>query len=184
MRLAALGPKNVALAAELFEAWEPIFYYPEGSKAAFADALAEGTARRDPSLGPLQVFADTKVLVTEDPDAEARGLQEVRDHLALYIGGMGARGRNFYNDLACRYGFEADARAVQELFLTGRKAEAAAALPEELVRGVSLVGSRARVADRVAAFAEAGVTTLNAAPVGADHASRLASIAALVELAR
>src|SRR3954462_10648513 len=84
MLLAALGPKNVALAAELFEAWEPIFYYPEGSKAAFGAALAEGTAKRDPALGPLQVFADTKVLVPEDPDEEARGLQEVRNHLALY----------------------------------------------------------------------------------------------------
>jgi F420-dependent oxidoreductase-like protein len=183
MLLAALGPRNVALAAELFEAWEPIFFFPEGSTAAFGDALAEGTARRDAALGPLQVFADAKVLVTEDRDEEARGLQEVRDHLALYVGGMGARGRNFYNDLACRYGFEAEARRVQDLFLTGRKAEAAAALPEELVRGVSLVGSRARVADRLAAFAGAGVTTLNAAPVGADPAARLASITALVELA-
>src|SRR4051794_7358938 len=184
MLLAALGPKNVALAAELFEAWEPIFYYPEGSKAAFGEALAEGAAKRDPSLGPLQVFADTKVLVTEAREEEARGLQEVRNHLALHIGGMGARGKNFYNDLACRYGFEADARTVQDLFLSGRKAEAAAALPDDLVRGVSLVGSRARVAERVAAFAEAGVTTLNASPVGADHATRLASIAALVELAK
>jgi F420-dependent oxidoreductase-like protein len=184
MLLAALGPKNVALAAELFEAWEPIFFHPEGSKAAFADALAEGTAKRDPALGPLQVFADTKVLVTEDAEEEERGLQAVRDHLALYIGGMGARGKNFYNDLACRYGFEAEARTVQDLFLTGRKAEAAAALPDELVRGVSLLGSRARVAERLAAFAEAGVTTLNAAPVAADQAGRLASIAALVELAR
>jgi len=183
MLLAALGPKNVALAAELFEAWEPIFYLPEGAKAAFGDALAEGNAKRDPALGPLQVYADTRVLVTEDPEEEERGLAAVRAHLALYIGGMGARGKNFYNDLAVRFGFEAEARTVQDLFLDGRKAEAAAALPEELVRGVSLVGPRSRVAERVAAFAEAGVTTLNAAPVGDDHATRLASIAALVELA-
>ena len=184
MLLAALGPKNVALAAELFEAWEPIFFLPEGADAAFGEALAEGTAKRNPSLDPLEIVADTKVLITEDPEEEQRGLEAVRSHLALYIGGMGARGKNFYNDLAARYGFEADARNVQDLFLGGEKAAAAAALPDELVRGVSLVGSRGRVAERVAAFAEAGVTTLNAAPIGDDHASRLASIAALVELAK
>ncbi|MCW2580280.1 MAG: putative Flavin-dependent oxidoreductase, F420-dependent methylene-tetrahydromethanopterin reductase [Blastococcus sp.] len=183
MLLAALGPKNVALAAELFEAWEPIFYYPEGSKAAFGEALAEGTARRDPELGPLQVFADTKALVTEDADEEARGLQAVRNHLALYIGGMGARDKNFYNDLAVRYGFEAEAAAVQDLFLGGKKAEAAAALPDALVRGSSLVGPRSYVAERLAAFAEAGVTTVTASPVADDHATRLATITALVELA-
>jgi F420-dependent oxidoreductase-like protein len=183
MLLAALGPKNVALAAELFEAWEPVFYLPEAAKSAFGDALAEGAAQRDPALGPLEIYADTKVLITENPAEEERGLAAVRAHLALYVGGMGARGKNFYNDLAGRFGFEDEARTVQDLFLAGRKTEAAAALPEALVRGVSLVGSRGRVTERVAAFAEAGVTTLNAAPIGDDHDTRLASIAALVELA-
>lgn len=183
MLLAALGPKNVALAAELFEAWEPIFYLPEGADAAFGEALAEGAALRDPALGPLDVVADTTVLITEDEAEAEQGRQRVRAHLALYIGGMGARGRNFYNDLACRYGFEAEATKVQDLFLDGRKAEAAAALPEDLVRGVSLVGSRGFVAERIAAFAEAGVSTLNAAPLAEDPHARLRSIATLVELA-
>jgi F420-dependent oxidoreductase-like protein len=184
MLLAALGPKNVALAAELFEAWEPIFYYPEGAQEAFGAALAEGAAKRDPALGPLEIYADTRLLVTEDRDEEAHGLQQVRDHLALYVGGMGARGKNFYNDLAVRYGFAGEAADVQDLYLAGKKAEAAAALPDELVRGVSLIGSRSHVAERVAAFAEAGVTTINASPVGADHAARLASVATLVELVK
>jgi F420-dependent oxidoreductase-like protein len=183
MLLAALGPKNVALAAELFEAWEPIFFSPEGARDAFGDALAEGTAKRDPELGPLQIVADTSVLVTEDPEAEARAVQKVREHLALYIGGMGARGKNFYNDLAGRYGFADEAAQVQELFLGGKRAEAAAALPDALVRGVSLVGPRSQVAERVAAFAEAGVTTLNATPLADDHATRLQSVATLKELA-
>jgi alkanesulfonate monooxygenase SsuD/methylene tetrahydromethanopterin reductase-like flavin-dependent oxidoreductase (luciferase family) len=182
MLLAALGPKNVALAAELFEAWEPIFYYPEGSAEAFGAALAEGTARRDPGLGSLQIVADTNVLVTEDADEQARGLHKVREHLALYIGGMGAKGKNFYNDLAVRYGFPDEAGTVQDLFLAGQRAEAAAALPEELVRGVSLVGSRSYVAERVEAFAAAGVTTVNAAPLGEDHTTRLRSVATLKEL--
>jgi len=182
MLLAALGPKNVALAAELFEAWEPIFYHPEGSRDAFGDALAEGLAKRVPELGPLQIYADVKALVTDDPNEEAAGLAAVRQHLALYIGGMGARGKNFYNDLAARYGFEAAAKEVQDLFLDGKKAEAAAALPDELVRGVSLVGPRGYVAERMSAFAEAGVTTLVASPAGSDHAGRLRTISTLAEL--
>ena len=140
--LAALGPKNVALAAELFEAWEPIFYLPERAAAAFGEPLAEGAGRRDPELGPLDVVADTHLLVTEDADEAERALRRVRQHLALYVGGMGARGRNFYNDLAVRYGFPDAAREVQDAYLGGRPQEAAAALPEELVRGVSLVGPR------------------------------------------
>src|SRR5215207_1411774 len=103
--LAALGPKNVALAAELTEGWEPIFYFPERAEDAFGAALAEGTARRDPALGPLHIVVDTQVAITEDADEEAAALDRVRGHLALYIGGMGARGKNFYNDVAVRYGF-------------------------------------------------------------------------------
>ncbi|GAY10856.1 LLM class F420-dependent oxidoreductase [Pseudonocardia sp. N23] len=183
MMLAALGPKNVALAAELFEAWEPVFYYPEGSKAAFGEALAAGTSRRDPGLGPLQVIADTHALITDDPQAEERALRRIRDFLALYVGGMGAKGRNFYFDLAGRYGFARQAEVVQGLYLSGRKAEAAAALPDEFVRGVSLIGPRARVAERVAAFAESGVSTLNVTPLGEDHQTRLQTIASLKELA-
>ncbi|MFG2043609.1 LLM class F420-dependent oxidoreductase [Dactylosporangium sp. NPDC048998] len=182
MVLAAMGPKNVALAAELFEAWEPLFFFPEGSSAAFAEALAAGTAKRDPSLGALQVVADTQLLITEDPETEAQALQQVRSHLALYVGGMGAPGRNFYNDLVGRYGFEAAAAQVQDLYLQGRKREAEAALPEELVRGVCLVGSRARVAERVQAFAEAGVSMVNAQMLGGDHAGQVRSVAVFKEL--
>ncbi len=182
LMLAALGPKNVALAAELFEAWEPVFYLPERAADAFGGPLAEGTARRDPALGPLDVVADTSLLVTEDADEAERALRRVRQHLALYIGGMGARGRNFYNDLAVRYGFPDAAGEVQELYLGGRQQQAAAALPDELVRGVSLVGPRGFVAERVAAFAEAGATTLNATALGEDHPTRLASLAVLRDL--
>ena len=184
MLLAALGPQNVALAAELFEGWEAAFFYPEAAKPTFAAMLAEGTAQRDQALGPLQIYADAAVLITEDPDEEARGLDRVREQLAGHIGGIGDRGQNCYADLIGRYGFEAEARQGQDLYLSGRKAEAAAALPEQLVRGISLVGPRSHVAERMAAFAEAGVTTINASPVGADHAARLASISVLAELAK
>lgn len=182
MVLAALGPKNVALAAELFEGWEPIFYYPERAADAFGTALAEGTAKRAPELGPLQVVADTHVAITEDPELEAAALQRVRDHLALYVGGMGAKGKNFYNELARRYGFEQAAEQVQDLYLAGSKSEAAAALPDELVRGVTLIGPEARVKERIAAFAESGASTLNAVPLAATHEARVQDVRRLKEL--
>ncbi|MGY2082281.1 LLM class F420-dependent oxidoreductase [Blastococcus sp. SYSU DS0539] len=183
MLLAAIGPKNVALAAELFEAWQPAFMLPEGSATAFGEALAEGTARRDPELGPLEISADTQLLISEDAAEQAAALDQVRAKIALYVGGMGARGKNFYNDLAVRYGYAEAAATVQDLYLAGRKDEAAAALPEEFVRGVSLVGPRGYVAERVAAFADAGVTTLNAVPLAADHAQRVRAIEQLKAMA-
>jgi F420-dependent oxidoreductase-like protein len=183
MVLAAIGPRNVALAAELFEGWQPAFFLPEGSATAFGEALAEGTARRDPELGPLQISADTSLLVSEDAAEQAAALDRVRAQLALYVGGMGARGKNFYNDLAVRYGYDEAAATVQDLYLDGRKDAAAAALPEEFVRGVSLIGPAGHVAERVAAFREAGVTTLNATPLAAEHADRLHSIELLRSLA-
>jgi F420-dependent oxidoreductase-like protein len=182
--LAALGPKNVALAAEIAEGWEPVFFYPERAPDAFGAALAEGTARRDPALGPLHIVVDTQLAITEDPAEEAAALAGVRGSLALYIGGMGARGRNFYNDVAVRYGFADAAATVQDLYLAGRKDEAAAALPDELVRGVSLVGAPGRVADRVAAFRDAGAATLNAFPLAGTHERRVRDIERLRELSR
>ncbi|MGY1846921.1 LLM class F420-dependent oxidoreductase [Blastococcus sp. SYSU DS1021] len=183
MVLAAIGPKNVALAAELFEGWQPAFFLPEGSATAFGDALAQGTARREAELGPLGIVVDTQLLISEDADEQAAALARVRAQLALYVGGMGARGKNFYNDLAVRYGYADEATTVQDLYLAGRKDEAAAALPEAFVRGVSLIGPRGHVAERVAAFRDAGGTTLNATPLAAEHADRLRAIETLKALA-
>lgn len=180
--LAALGPKNVELAAELCEGWEPIFYYPETAVDAFGDALDAGRAKRSADLPPLDVMVDTRVLISENADEIAQAEQQVREHLALYVGGMGARGKNFYNDLAVRFGFEAAAKEVQNLFLGGDKAGAAAAVPDDLVRGVSLIGAPAHVAERVEAFRASGATTLNAAPLGATHQARFRDIARLREL--
>lgn len=176
MVLAALGPKNVALAAELFEGWEPIFYFPERADAAFGDALREGLVRRSADLPPLDVIADTHLRICDNPTEVEQALAQVRRHLALYIGGMGARGKNFYNELAHRYGFGAAADAVQDLFLEGRTQEAALAVPDELVRGVSLIGSGAEVRERVEAFRAAGVGTLNARPLAGTHAERVKDV--------
>ncbi|MEU9064705.1 LLM class F420-dependent oxidoreductase [Streptomyces sp. NPDC048430] len=181
--LAALGPKNVELAAELFDGWEPVFYVPERAEAAFGEALAAGRAKRQESLGPLQIVPGTWVAITEDAQEQAAVVQQVREKLALYLGGMGARGKNFYNDLAVRYGFGDAAKTIQDLYLDGRKAEAAAAVPEELVHGVALIGAPGWIKERVNAFAASGVTTLNAAPIGATHEQRLRMIARLKEFA-
>jgi F420-dependent oxidoreductase-like protein len=180
--LAALGPKNVQLAAELFDGWEPIFFYPEQAQAAFGGALAAGAALRSPALAPLEICADTHVAITDSAEEELHALQQVRAHLALYIGGMGAKGKNFYNELACRYGFAEAAEKVQDLFLAGDKEQAAAAVPDELVRGVALIGSEAEVKERVQAFGAAGVSMVSAKPLAATHQQRVDDIATLKQL--
>jgi F420-dependent oxidoreductase-like protein len=168
--LAAIGPKNVELAAELAESWMPIFYVPDKAGAVWGESVAEGRARRDPVLGPLDVIAHAPLAIGDD-------ITGLRDHsrpqLALYIGGMGARGRNFYNDLARRFGYEAEAKAIQDAYLDGRKEEAEALVPAELVERTSLIGPEGYVAERLAAFRESGVTTLNVTPLAPTHEARV-----------
>jgi len=171
--LAAIGPKNVALAAELAEAWQPIFYLPEKSAAVWGDAVAEGEAKRDPSLGPLDVIAAAPLAIGEDV---THLRDRSRSELALYIGGMGARGRNFYNDLAGRYGYQAEAKAIQDAYLEGRKDEAAALVPAGLLERISLIGPESDVRERLAAYRDAGVTTLNVTPLAPTHQARVALI--------
>ncbi|MGY2082068.1 LLM class F420-dependent oxidoreductase [Modestobacter sp. SYSU DS0657] len=171
--LAALGPKNVQLAAEIAEKWEPIFFHPERAADVWGASLAAGRAERDPALGDLDVVVGVPVAIGEDVD---HLLDAVRPGIALYVGGMGAKGRNFYNDLARRYGYEAEAEAIQDLYLAGRKDEAAAAVPEDLVRATSLIGPESYVAERIAAFAAAGVTTLNLQPLDDSREGRLRTV--------
>jgi F420-dependent oxidoreductase-like protein len=171
--IAALGPKNVALTAEIAEGWQPIFFYPEKAQEVWGPALATGKAKRDPALGELDVYVGPALAIGPDAD---QYLPWIKPHLALYIGGMGARSKNFYNDLACRYGYEEAAQKIQDLYLAGKKDEAAAAVPDELVRAVSLIGDEDHVKQRVRAFADAGATVLNVTPLAFDSASRVALI--------
>ncbi len=156
--LAAIGPKNVALAAEIADGWLPVFYSPFHPES-FRGALESGSARRTPARQALDfdVAPSVQVAIGDDLD---RCRNAVKPTLALYIGGMGAKGKNFYNSLACRYGYEAEAETIQDLYLAGRKKEAIAAVPDALVDQVALCGPEARVAERVQAWKEAGVTTL------------------------
>ncbi|MCG5431777.1 LLM class F420-dependent oxidoreductase [Mycobacterium sp. MYCO198283] len=171
--IAALGPKNVTLTAEIAEGWQPIFFDPERADEVWGDALRAGLAKRDPALGPLDVMVGVALGIGDDVDDR---LAWVKPQLALYIGGMGAKGKNFYHALATRYGFGEVADRIQELFLAGRKAEAIAAVPDELVRNVSLVGPRGYIAERVEAFAAAGVTTLLVNPLAAEPREQLAYV--------
>jgi len=169
--VAALGPKSVEQTAEIAEGWLPMFFHPERAAAVWGDALAAGAAKRQADLAPLDVFASPALAITDRPEAV---FPLVKPQLALYVGGMGARGKNFYNDLIASYGFEAEAALVQDLYLEGRRDEAVAAVPDELVRAISLIGPASYVAERVAAFREAGVTTLAVTPLARDSAERVA----------
>ena len=161
--LAALGPKNVALAAEIADGWLPVFYSPYRAPSVFQPLLDEGfAASGEPGKADrFEVVPALDVRVTDDV---AVGLAAAKPMLALYIGGMGARGRNFYNDLACRYGFEEAAQEIQDLYLGGNPKAATEAVPDALVDELNLIGPRERIAERLEPWRAAGVTTLLVQP--------------------
>jgi F420-dependent oxidoreductase-like protein len=164
--IAALGPKNVELTAEIAEGWQPVFFLPEKADDVWGESLRAGFAKRDSELGPLDIMVSAPLAVGDDVDDR---LAWAKPQLALYIGGMGARGKNFYHNLATSYGYEDVANHIQDLYLGGKKAEAIEAVPDELVRNVSLVGPQGFVKERLAAYAEAGVTTLLLQPLSGDR---------------
>jgi F420-dependent oxidoreductase-like protein len=155
--LAAIGPKNVALAAEIADGWLPIFFSPERFSETHLPMLEEGFAKRGGRPEGWDLAAHVPIVVADDVAAARDFLKPL---LALYVGGMGAKGRNFYTRLASRYGYEEAAATIQDLYLAGKKNDAIAAVPDALVEEVALVGDRARIAERLAAFRECGVGTL------------------------
>ncbi|MGI8799096.1 MAG: LLM class F420-dependent oxidoreductase [Pseudonocardia sp.] len=165
--LAALGERNVELTAEVAEGWLPFMLLPEKVADVWGDALAAGLAKRSPELGPLQITGGGALAIEEEMFTPARQL--ARAMSALYVGGMGARGRNFYNTVLQRYGYPDAAAGVQDLYLDGRKDEAAAALPDEFIERTNLIGPPGFVRERIAALREAGVTHLHVTPVSADQ---------------
>jgi F420-dependent oxidoreductase-like protein len=179
--VASLGDRNVAVTAEVADGWLPLFFVAEKAEQVWGQSLAEGKASRSADLGPLMISAGGFLAIGDGEEIVA--MRELgRPNLALYIGGMGAKGHNFYNDLACRYGYEKEAELVQDLFLSGKRPEAAAALPDELVELTSLCGPAGWVKERVAAMAEVGVTHLQVTPLPTGEKSEASVIGELKEL--
>ncbi len=175
IHLAALGPRNVALAAEIADGWLPVFYSPFRGPAVFQPLLDEGfAASGEPGKADrFEVIPALDVRVTADV---AGGLAAAKPMLALYLGGMGAKGRNFYNDLARRYGYEEAAERVQDLYLGGNPKAAVEAVPDELVDELNLVGPAERIAERLEVWRAAGVTTLLVQPHDVDTLRTLAEL--------
>jgi F420-dependent oxidoreductase-like protein len=178
--LAALGPKNVALAGEIADGWLPVFFSPEHT-AALRVPLEEGAARAGRSLDDFMICPTVNVMIDDDLE-QARNA--MRPMLALYVGGMGSREQNFYNRLVSSYGFDREAREVQDLYLAGRRSEAMLALPDELIDAVSIVGPRDRAKEKIRAFRDAGVDSLIVSGMAIDNEERKKQLRLVADLNR
>jgi F420-dependent oxidoreductase-like protein len=177
--LAVLGPKNVALAGEIADGWLPIFFSPEHTTTLRAP-LEEGAARAGRSLDGFRICPSVNVMISDDVQSARDAMRPV---LSLYVGGMGSREQNFYNRLVSSYGFEEAAQQVQELYLAGRRSEAAMALPDELIDAVTIAGPRDKARERIRAFKDAGVETLIVSPMALDNESRKQQLRIVADLA-
>ena len=180
--IASLGEKNVEMTAEVANGWIPIFFIPERALEVWGSQLAAGKAKRDASLGDFMITAGGLLAIGEGDEVTAlRQMQ--RPLCALYIGGMGAKGKNFYNELCVRYGFEREAAIIQDLYLAGKKKEAEAAVPDEFLELTTLCGPQSYIEERIAAFNEVGVTHLQVQPIpldGQSEASLIESVKGMV----
>jgi len=180
---ASLKDKSVEATAEMADGWLPIMFYPEKYHNVWGDQLKAGLAKRDPSRKQLDISAGGMLAIDEKLTGEAQTkiLDFARPNMALYVGGMGARGKNFYNDVCRDYGYEKEAVAVQDLYLEGKKEEAAANIPAEWILNANLVGTPGFIKERVAAYKEAGVTVLSVNPVGPDPVREIEKLRAIID---
>jgi F420-dependent oxidoreductase-like protein len=177
--VASLNAESVAMTAELADAWLPAVYLAEGAKKVWGEALARGQAKRDPARGPLEVFAGGAVAIGEGLEPLRNA---VRPQLALYVGGMGAKSKNFYNQIFAQYGYVREAAEIQDLYLAGKKREAEAAIPEAFLADSNLIGPESFVRERLAALRESGATALNVTFLGRTRDERVRACAQLREL--
>jgi F420-dependent oxidoreductase-like protein len=177
--LAAIGPKNTALAGEIADGWIPTLFSPE-HVSELRPLLEEGAARSGKSLEHFDMAPTVQVFVTDDLQAARDGM---RPFIARYVGGMGSRKQNFYNQLVCRYGFEAEAAVIQDLYLEGKREEAMAAIPDALIDSVSLCGPPDVVRERLEIYRDAGVGTLGVTPIAFTAGERLEQLRLVAELA-
>ncbi|MPY95298.1 MAG: LLM class F420-dependent oxidoreductase [Acidimicrobiia bacterium] len=178
--IAAIGPKNVELAAEVANGWQPIFFVPDKFRDVWGGALAAGQAKRDPALGPLKIVAGGIVAFGKGAEV-AQARDAARGNAGFYVGGMGAREKNFYNDLFCRYGWEAEAKEIQDLFLSGKRAEAMAKVPDAYLDQATLAGDEGWVRERISVYKEVGVSYLDVNPMGEDHLAIIEKVKAWAE---
>src|SRR3954467_14043996 len=176
--IAAIGPKNTQLTGEIADGWIPTFFSPE-HVGEFKELLEEGASRAGRNLNGFDIAPNVNVAIDDDVD---RARDQMRPFLALYVGGMGSRKQNFYNALVRRYGFEEAADEVQNLYLEGKKDEAAAALPAELIDMTALCGPLDRIKERLAVYRDAGVGTLITTPIAFDPEERKRIIRELAEI--
>lgn len=166
--IASLGPKNVEVTAEIADGWIPVFFHPDKADQVWGEDLAKGMANRDPSLGPLSIVAGGTVAICDEEKAK-----QIRDAgrfmAALYVGGMGSKGKNFYNNVFRKYGYEEEAEKIQDLYLAGKKEEAMAAVPQDFLDSTAMVGDEGYVRERIEAYQAAGVTHLAIQPAGGDR---------------
>jgi F420-dependent oxidoreductase-like protein len=180
---ASLMGLSVTATAQYADGWLPIFFDPEKFHDVWGDELKKGVAKRDPSRGHLQISAGGMVAIDETltGDAADRILDFARPNVALYVGGMGARDKNFYNTILQKYGYVDEAIEIQDLYLAGKKEEAAAKVPAQMLRNTNLIGPRSFVKERIAAYKEAGVTMLSITPVGGDLVKTVETLRELID---
>ncbi|MCP3989177.1 MAG: LLM class F420-dependent oxidoreductase [Actinomycetia bacterium] len=178
--VASIGPKNVELTAELANGWQPIHFVPDRFQQVWGESLAAGKAKRSADMPPLEIIAGGPVALGDGP-AVTEAREAARGNIAFYVGGMGAKSKNFYNDLFKRYGWEEEAEKIQDLFLSGHRAEATAAVPDEYLDLSTLCGPEGQVRERLEIYAEVGVTHLNITPQGEDKLGTIEKIKAWVE---
>jgi F420-dependent oxidoreductase-like protein len=178
--VASIGPKNVELTAELANGWQPIHFVPDRFDRVWGEALAAGNANRPADMAPLNIFGDAQLAIGEGADvADAR--EGARGHVGFYVGGMGAKSKNYYNDLFRRYGWEDEAEKIQDLFLGGQRAEAMAAVPDEYVDSANLIGPESHVKERLAVYKDVGVTHLTVNATGANAMDDMAAVKAWMD---
>lgn len=178
--IASIGPSNVEMTAEIADGWQPIHFVPDRFDRVWGDALKAGLAKRSPDLGPLSIFGDARLAIGEGQDV-AKAREAARGHIGFYVGGMGAKSKNYYNDLFRRYGWEAEAEKIQDLFLGGQRAEAMAAVPDEYVDSANLIGDESHVRERLSVYKQVGVTHLTVEASGPNALEDLGALKAFME---
>ena len=177
--IASIGPSNVEMTAEIADGWQPIHFVPDRFERVWGDALRAGAAKRSAELAPLDIFGDAQLAIGEGAEVAA-AREAARNTIGFYVGGMGAKSKNYYNDLFRRYGWEDEAEKIQDLFLSGKRAEAMAAVPDEYLDTANLIGTEGHIKERLGVYAGVGVTHLIVNPTGTKPLDDLSAVKAWI----